>query len=43
MKIAFGVGEDGLTPTQFETRMGEIQVGPLGLLGILETQLGVQV
>jgi len=32
---------EGAINTKIKTRMGEIQVGPLGLLDILETQLGI--
>ena len=41
MKIHFGLALDGLNPTEFKTQMGVKKVGPLGFLGILETQLGI--
>ena len=41
MRIRFGMHLDGLDPTPPRTAIGEATVGPLGLLGILETDLGL--
>ena len=41
MLIRFGLFLDGLQPQAPQTALGEITLGPLGLLGVLETQLGL--
>lgn len=41
MKIHFGLHLDGQHCRKLSTMLGEITVGPLGLLNILETQLGL--
>ena len=42
MKITLGVALDGQRAIRPSNRLGEIDVGPLGLLGLLETYLGLQ-
>ena len=41
MLIRFGLHLDGLQPQAPLTAIGEVTLGPLGLLGVLETQLGL--
>ena len=41
MNIKFGLSLDGLKPYALNGKIGEKQVGPLGMLAILETQLGL--
>ncbi|MCZ6889710.1 MAG: PD-(D/E)XK nuclease family protein [Gammaproteobacteria bacterium] len=41
MKVRFGLLRDGLDPAPPHTSLGEVTVGPLGLLQILETDLGL--
>lgn len=41
MNIKFGLGLDGLKPYAMNGKIGVKEVGPLGMLGILETQLGL--
>ena len=41
MKVAFGLHLDGLKPATPETASGRVTLGPRGLLGVLETQLGL--
>ena len=42
MKITFGLALDGQRATRPANRLGDSEVGPLGLLGLLETYLGLQ-
>ncbi|MBN2061718.1 MAG: PD-(D/E)XK nuclease family protein [Deltaproteobacteria bacterium] len=41
MRITFGMYLDGVPWSEKEASSGEIQVGPLGLLSVLETRLGL--
>lgn len=41
MRVRFGLHRDALEPTPPRTAVGEITVGPLGLLGLLESDLGI--
>lgn len=41
MRIDFGLHADGLQPKLPETAQGAVTLGPSGLLGVLETQLGL--
>lgn len=41
MKVTFGLALDGQRATRPGNRLGDIDVGPLGLLGLLETNLGL--
>ena len=41
MRVRFGLHRDGLEPTPPRTAVGEITVGPLGFLGLLESDLGI--
>ena len=41
MRVHFGLHLDGLDPAVPETSLGEARVGPLGLLEMLETDLGL--
>jgi RecB family exonuclease len=41
MKISFGMSLDGYQAAKPENRFGEVTTGPLGLLSILETRLGL--
>ncbi len=41
MRIAFGLHLDGLNPAASRNAAGEITLGPMGFLQVLETQLGL--
>ncbi|MCE2461783.1 MAG: PD-(D/E)XK nuclease family protein [Pseudomonadales bacterium] len=41
MRVRFGLHRDALEPTPPRTVVGEINLGPLGLLGLLESDLGI--
>ena len=41
MRVRFGLHRDALEPSHTRTSVGEITVGPQGLLGLLESDLGI--
>jgi len=41
MEIIFGMHLDGAEWSQKEASLGKLQLGPAGLLGLMETQLGL--
>ena len=41
MKVRFGLNRDGLHPDLATDSVGEITVGPVGFLGLLESDLGI--
>ncbi|MCY4056403.1 MAG: PD-(D/E)XK nuclease family protein [Gammaproteobacteria bacterium] len=41
MRVRFGLHRDALEPSLPRTAVGEITVGPLGFLGLLESDLGI--
>ncbi|MYF28552.1 MAG: PD-(D/E)XK nuclease family protein [Gammaproteobacteria bacterium] len=41
MRVRFGLHRDALEPSLPRTTVGEITVGPLGFLGLLESDLGI--
>lgn len=41
MRVRFGLHRDVLEPSQLRTAVAEITVGPQGLLGLLESDLGI--
>jgi hypothetical protein len=42
LKVFFGLELDGYVPPRTQTRCGEVILGPLGLLNLLETRLGLR-
>ena len=41
MRIRFGLHRDGLDPTPPRTALGELTLGPQGLIRVLESDLGL--
>ena len=41
MRITLGLSLDGQRAIRPSNRLGDIDVGPLGLLGLIETSLGL--
>ena len=41
MKITFGMSLDGYEPPELENKIGAFVTGPMGLLDLLETRLGL--
>ena len=42
MKVLFGTNLDGVIWSTKEAALGEVRIGPGGLLGLLETRLGIE-